>query len=62
MSYLSTFLHEEGRLAERAGDLAGAIRAYRHYLALRPDPEPAQRPAVDRVRALLARLERTDGR
>jgi TolB-like protein len=55
---LSTYLREEGRLAARLGDTAGAIRAYRHYLALRSDPEPSLRPQVDSVRADLARLER----
>ena len=35
---------------------AGAVRAYRHYLALRSDPEPALRPAVEAVRAELAKL------
>ena len=38
------------------GDRAGAIKAYRHYLALRSDPEPALRPAVEAVRAELAKL------
>jgi len=55
---LSTFLREEGRLAAKVGDRDGAIRAYRHYLALRSDPEPELRPEVDRVRTELARLER----
>jgi hypothetical protein len=55
--YLSTFLHEEGRLSELTGDTAGAIRAYRHYLALRTDPELAVMPEVDAVRARLARLD-----
>ena len=54
---LSTFLREEGRLAAKLGDREGAIRAYRHYLALRSEPEPELRPAIDRVRAELARLE-----
>ena len=54
---LSTFLREEGRLAAKTGDRAGAIRAYRHYLALRSDPEPELRPEVERVRSELARLE-----
>jgi hypothetical protein len=54
--YLSTFLHEEGRLAALTGDTAGAIRAYQHYLALRPDPEPEVKPEVERVREELARL------
>ena len=55
---LSTYLQEEGRLAARLGDTAGAIRAYRHYLLLRSDPEPSLRLKVDSVRAELVRLER----
>ncbi len=55
--YLSTFLREEGRLAALTGDSAGAIRAYKHYLALRSDPEPSIKPEVERVRAELAALE-----
>ncbi len=43
-------------LAALTGDREGAIRAYRHYLALRSDPEPARAPETDRVRAALARL------
>ena len=54
---LSTFLREEGRLAAKVGEREDAIRAYRHYLALRSDPEPELEPAVDSVRAELARLE-----
>jgi len=54
--YLSTFLREEGRLAALTGDTAGAIRAYQHYLALRPNPEPEVKPEVERVREGLARL------
>jgi serine/threonine-protein kinase len=54
--YLSTFLHEEGRLAALTGDTAGAIRAYQHYLALRPNPEPEVKREVDGVREELARL------
>ena len=34
------YLREEGRLAALTGDRQGAIRAYRHYLALRGDAEP----------------------
>ena len=55
--YLSTFLREEGRLAALTGDTAGAVRAYRHYLALRPNPEPEVLPEVERVRAALVALE-----
>ena len=54
--YLATQLREEGRLAALSGDSSGAISAYRHYLALRSDPEPALRPAVEAVRAELANL------
>ena len=54
--YLAAHLREEGRLAALTGDRPGAVRAYRHYLALRSDPEPALRPAVDTIRAELARL------
>lgn len=56
--YHSSFLREEGRLAALTGDTAAAVRAYRHYLALRYDPEPSLRPAVDSVRSALAALER----
>jgi tetratricopeptide (TPR) repeat protein/TolB-like protein len=55
-AFLSTFLREEGRLAAATGDRDGAIRAYSHYLAIRPEPEPAVRPEVERVRQELARL------
>lgn len=55
--FQSTFLREEGRLAGLVGDTAGAIHAYRHYLVLRSDPDPALRPQRDSVRAELRRLE-----
>ncbi|MEP7326902.1 MAG: serine/threonine-protein kinase [Gemmatimonadota bacterium] len=54
--FLSYALREEGRLAARAGDRGGAIKAYSHYLALRYNPEPSVKPEVDQVRAELARL------
>jgi len=56
--YLSTYLREEGRLAALTGDTAGAIRAYRHYLVLQADPEPALQPWVRAIHAELARLKR----
>ena len=56
--FLSTFLREEGRLAQATGDRPGAIRAYRHYLVLRSDSDRALRPQRDSVRAELHRLER----
>ena len=34
LANLTTILAEEGRIAARAGDRAGALRAYRHYLTL----------------------------
>jgi eukaryotic-like serine/threonine-protein kinase len=54
--FLSTHLREEGRLAALTGDTAEAISAYRQYLALRSDPEPALKPGVERVREELAGL------
>jgi ATP/maltotriose-dependent transcriptional regulator MalT len=59
---LSRQLREEGRLAALVGDHAGAVRAYRHYLALRSDPEPTLRSQGERVRAELERLEEGAGR
>jgi DNA-binding SARP family transcriptional activator/TolB-like protein len=57
--FLSTYLREEGRLATRLGDRAGAIRAYEHYLALRSEPEPVLLADRDRIRAELDRLKRS---
>jgi tetratricopeptide (TPR) repeat protein len=57
--FLAASLRDEGRIAAEAGDRDGAVRAYEHYLALRHDPEPGTRPAVDSVRAELARLKAT---
>lgn len=54
--YLATYLREEGRLAALTGDRERAIQAYRHYLALRRDPERAVADEVDRVRSELAGL------
>jgi hypothetical protein len=56
--FLSTALREEGRLASLTGDRSGAIRAYRHYLTLRADPEPVLGEERRRVMAELSRLER----
>jgi tetratricopeptide (TPR) repeat protein len=56
--YLSTQLHEEGRLAALTGDRPGAVRAYRHYLALRNEAEPRLMPEVRAVRRELAIVER----
>ena len=54
--FLSSFLREEGRLAALTGDTTSAIRAYRHYLALRPNPEPAAREEVRQVTLQLGAL------
>ena len=54
--YISTFLREEGRLLALSGDTTGAIRAYRHYLALRPNPEASAQQEVRRVTQELALL------
>lgn len=53
---LSTHLREEGRLAAATGDTAGAIRAWRHYLLLRPNPEPRAAAEADSIRLALASL------
>jgi len=58
-AYWATMLRYEGRAAELAGDTLGAVRAYRHYLALRGAPDPAARSYADSVRVSLARLERS---
>jgi DNA-binding SARP family transcriptional activator/TolB-like protein len=55
---LATHLREEGKLATRLGDRAGAIRAYEHYLALRSDPEPPLRAQRDSVVAEVNQLKR----
>jgi DNA-binding SARP family transcriptional activator len=55
---LPEYLREEGRLATLVGDTTGALRAYRHYLALRENPDPPWRPQWDSVRVELAALVR----
>jgi eukaryotic-like serine/threonine-protein kinase len=54
--HLASELREQGRLAALVGDSTAALLAYRHYLALRPEPEPALVPEVDAVRAMVATL------
>ena len=56
--HYAKYLRQEGRLAALAGDRPGAIRAYRHYLALRSEAEPAVQPEVERVREELEAIER----
>ncbi len=55
---LSTFLREEGRYAAMVGDTATAVRAYRHYLALRTWADSTLHDRVTEVRTALAALER----
>jgi serine/threonine-protein kinase len=59
--YLASYLREEGRLAALLGERDAAVRAYRHYLTLRSDPEPALADEVERVRAELGRLTAESG-
>jgi serine/threonine-protein kinase len=59
---LSTLLREEGRLAALTGDVNGAIKAYRHFLALRPNPVERLRADTERIRSELQRLEAGRGR
>ena len=54
--FMSTFVREEGRLALLNGDTVSAVRAWRHYLGLRYDPEPRLRPAAAEIRRELAAL------
>jgi eukaryotic-like serine/threonine-protein kinase len=53
---------EEGRLAALTGDTAGAILAYRRYIALRSEAEPQLQPRVRQVREALAALQRATAR
>ena len=46
----------QARLAAAAGERDAAIDAYRHYLLLRSDPEPALVAEVAQVREELNRL------
>jgi tetratricopeptide (TPR) repeat protein len=56
--WLDRSLRDEGRYAGLAGDRPGAIKAYRHYLRLRSEAEPALQPEVASVRGELEALER----
>lgn len=59
---LAPFLREEGRFAAETGDHESAIRAYRHYLVLRSEPEAPLAAAADSVRAELDALLGTAAR
>lgn len=54
---LSTYVREQARLAELAGDYPAAATAYRHYLALRANPEPELRGDIAWAREGLRRVE-----
>jgi hypothetical protein len=56
--YLAGYLYDEGRLALLEGDGARALRAWRHLLALRDDPDPALRPQVAMLRRVVDSLSR----
>ena len=53
----ATSLKLEGDLAALVGDRAGAERAWRQYLFMRANPDPALIPQRDSVRAALGRLQ-----
>lgn len=54
--YLAEQVREEGRLAATAGDVNAAAAAYRHYLALRTNPDSLMRGEVEAVRTELQKL------
>jgi tetratricopeptide (TPR) repeat protein len=56
--WLPRSLRDEGRYAALVGDRPGAIKAYRHYLRLRNEAEPALQREVATVRGELKALER----
>jgi hypothetical protein len=53
---LTPQLRDLGRVAALAGEREAAVNAYRHYLTIRRDPEPAMIPQRDSVEAELAAL------
>ncbi|MEP6618011.1 MAG: serine/threonine-protein kinase [bacterium] len=56
--FYSTTLRDEARLAEKAGDSAGAAEALRRYVAMRGSPEPALARDAAESRAALMRTGR----
>ncbi|HEX2220594.1 MAG TPA: BTAD domain-containing putative transcriptional regulator [Gemmatimonadales bacterium] len=54
--FLTSFLHQEMRLAMLVDDTVGALRAGRHYLSLRTRPDPHLQKTVSQVRAEVAAL------
>jgi len=57
-TYLSGFLYDEGRLSLQEGDRARALRAWRHFLALREAPDSLLRPQLEAVRRAVDSLAR----
>jgi len=57
-SYLAGSLYDEGRLALLEGDGPRALRAWRHLLVLRDDPDPALRPQAEAIRRVVDSLSR----
>ena len=55
-TYLAPQLFAAGRLALLAGDTSAAVSAYRHYLAIRTDPDPLFLNDVLRTRKTLSSL------
>jgi len=59
--FLSTMVHEAGRLYDAAGDVDQALYFYRWYLLLRKRPDPHLQPEADRIRDRVAKLEARRG-
>lgn len=57
IAFLAGDLREEGALALVAADTSGTLAAWRHYLALRAEPEDALKADVESVRLQVAQLE-----
>jgi serine/threonine-protein kinase len=57
-SFLTTFLRDEARLAEKTGDLSGAAAAMRRYIAIRGEPEPSLARDLADARVAFARTSR----
>lgn len=55
---LAGYLYDEGRLALLLGDGPRALRAWRHFLTLREDPDPVLVPQVERLRRAVDSLSR----
>jgi hypothetical protein len=60
-SLFASQIRDEARYAASVGDREGTVRAYRHYLRLRADPEPALRAKVQEVWAEFETLRSDSG-